>query len=131
MSTRANIIVKEDNEKLYFYRHSDGYPDGTLPSLNKLMEWLKVGIIRDNISQFSGWLILIGAMEYNSIPVYGKPTNPYGGVDIKTIENPKDWKVGAFEPTTGLHDDIEYLYLIDLNTKEVSIVNKAEWRQYE
>ena len=26
--TRANIIVKKGNRRLFFYRHNDGYPDG-------------------------------------------------------------------------------------------------------
>ena len=27
MSTRANIIIKDARTTLYFYRHSDGYPE--------------------------------------------------------------------------------------------------------
>jgi hypothetical protein len=50
MSTRSNIIIKETfsylegsekvtkTDKLFFYRHSDGYPDGALPLLLKFME---------------------------------------------------------------------------------------------
>jgi len=117
MSTRANIILKEEQswkdengkkhnhvEKLYFYRHSDGYPESVLPSLKPFMDWLKSGMIRDNVSQAGGWIILLGANEYNT-------------------ELPKDdgrgmgWKVGAYEPTTGLHGDINYLYTIDLSKK--------------
>ena len=56
MSTRANIIIKEDwsykddkgktkkgSDKLIFYRHSDGYPSGAMPTLNIFMKWLKDG----------------------------------------------------------------------------------------
>jgi len=103
MSTRANIIIKDGNEKLWFYRHSDGYPEGTLPTLNKFLNLIKEGKIRDNISQAAGWLILIGHEEYGSKnPLY-------------------DWKVGAYEPTIGRHGDIEYLYTIDLEKKEIKV----------
>jgi len=125
MSTHTNVILKEGDEKLFFYRHSDGYPEGTMPSLNIFMDWLKSGDIRDNTNQCAGWLVIIGAIEYNSLPKY-KTTSRKGydgeieeDSDISTIETPKDWKVGAYEPTTGIHGDIEYLYVIDLDKKTI------------
>lgn len=120
MSTRANIIVKDNFDTLFFYRHSDGYPEGTAPTLNKLMKWLKEGKIRDNTGQFSGWLILIGAMEYNTLPEFKTEKNAWGIKeygDVETIADPKDWKASAYEPTAGIHGDIDYLYIIDLENK--------------
>src|SRR5690348_10367703 len=105
MSTRANIILQETfswedekneqqttTERLYFYRHSDGYPDGTMPSLKIFIDWVKKGKIRDNVSQSAGWLILIGAMEYNTIPEFKAQKTSYsrGRGDIKTIQPPMD-----------------------------------------
>lgn len=108
MSTRANIIIKDGEDKLFFYRHSDGYPEGTLPTLEKFLAWVKAGKIRDNVSQASGWLIIIGAMEYETrIPECEKCT-------------PDDWKVGAYEPTTGIHGDVEYIYTIDLEKRTIT-----------
>jgi len=100
MSTRANIIIQDNYDKLYFYRHSDGYPDGTLPTLNQFLEKVKSGEIRNNTSQAAGWLIVIGHEEYK--------------------EYQPDWKVGAYEPTTGIHGDVEYIYTIDLEKKEIT-----------
>ena len=111
MSTRCNIKVvpqKRNNPKgaeLWFYRHSDGYPESVLPSLKPLIEALRSGKLRDNLSQFSGWLVVAGHREY-------RKEDWMGNVGY-------DWKVGAYEPTTGMHGDIEYLYTIDLNTKSV------------
>jgi len=124
MSTRANIILKDGSNKLYFYRHSDGYPKGVMPTLNKFIEWLKSGKIRADIQQGSGWLIVLGAIEYNAIPEYKTETvERFGRTYTETvddsIQDPKDWKVGAYEPTNGLHGDIEYLYTIDLQKKEI------------
>ena len=135
MSTRANIVVTEshtwDNETytdyLYFYRHSDGYPDGALPLLKKALEGLKSNHLRDNISQFAGWLIVLGAIEYANIPEckieiheLGFPKYDDNLASVKFNEDKfSGWKVGSIEPTTALHGDIEWLYVIDLNKKEI------------
>lgn len=127
MSTRANILVKDQDDQLWFYRHSDGYPEGIMPLLEKFMEWVKTGKIRDNVSQASGWLIILGAMEYNSIPsaeykpdkVFHKFTHK-GSVKFESVKDPNDWKVGAIEPTTGKHGDIAYLYTVDLEKKTIT-----------
>jgi hypothetical protein len=112
MSTRANIIVRDEADELIFYRHSDGYPDGTLPSLNQFLDLVKQGQVRDNTGQASGWLILLGADEYGVSVREGQmaPNNLGAGMQ---------WKVGAYEPTTDLHGDIEFLYVVDLETKRI------------
>ena len=38
MSTRANIKVKDSYDTLWFYRHSDGYPEGAIPTIDKFMQ---------------------------------------------------------------------------------------------
>jgi hypothetical protein len=101
MSTRANIIIKDSYDKLWFYRHSDGYPEGALPTLKEFMRKVAKGDIRDNAMQSCGWLVIIGHEEYKA--------------------HQPDWKVGAYEPTTGQHGDIEYLYTIDLDKKVIIV----------
>ncbi len=125
MSTRANIIVKDKQDSLWFYRHSDGYPDGTMPTLEKFLEWVKSGKIRDNVGQASGWLILIGAKEYNK----KYDTEKHKEIEIpaeKLLEPDEEngasgWKCGAYEPTTGQHGDIQFLYTVDLDKKEITV----------
>ena len=110
MSTRANIrIVDGPGRELWFYRHSDGYPEGTMPTLKKFMDMVKTGKIRNNIMQASGWLIVIGHEEYAK--QNAEMATKYPGVF--------DWKVGAYEPTMGQHGDIGYLYTIDLVKKTI------------
>jgi len=139
MSTRCNVILKESysykanngrtvnrTKELVYYRHSDGYPEGTLPSLNKFLELLRENKIRRDLSQGAGWLILIGAIEYNTIPEYEKGAEgktEYGLID--TIKEPKSWKVGAYEPTTEIHGDIEFLYEINMRTAELTIKRRV------
>lgn len=126
MSTRAGIIVKDNFSEVHFYHHSDGYPEVTLNSLNIFLGWLKEGKIRDNTGQAAGWLIVLGAMEYNTIPEFGvlepfRPgSRPRG--DRNAISAPTDWKVGAYEPTDNVsnHGDLKYIYTVDLVKKEIT-----------
>jgi hypothetical protein len=112
MSTRANIVVRDQQDELIFYRHSDGHPEGTLPTLKKFIGLVKKGAIRNNVGQAAGWLILIGADEYGVSFASGKlGPNKLGGC--------LDWKAGAYEPTTGIHGDIEFFYVVDLTTGKV------------
>ena len=122
MSTRCNIVLKDMfGHEMIFYRHSDGYPEGVAPTLNKFMEWLREGRIRDNTSQAGGWLIILGAAEYNykcgdnfgeQIPLH----TPLSAYIPDSTQAGCGWKVGAYEPTTAIHGDIEYLYEINLQT---------------
>ena len=107
MSTRANIKVVDEFDELWFYRHSDGYPEGAMPTLEKFLDLVRSGKIRDNLGQACGHLIVLGRQEYLE----------------KDLLNNKymDWKVGAIEPTTGQHGDVEYLYTIDLVRKTITI----------
>lgn len=115
MSTRANIIITDGEDTLYFYRHSDGYPEGALPTLKKFMEAVVSGTIRKNVMQSSGWLILLGAEEYGVKADFTRSN--YLDENIRE----KDWKVGAIEPTTSIHGDIEYLYTLNLKDKTIKI----------
>lgn len=107
MSTRANIIIKDaSGDELIYYRHSDGYPDGAMPTLEKFMALVKEGKIRDNVGQAAGHLIVLGREEYAS---EGLLTSDF-----------MSWKVGAIEPTTCIHSDIEFLYVLDLKSKTIT-----------
>jgi len=106
MSTRCNIVVRDGGDELWFYRHSDGYPESVLPDLEPLMEKLRDGSLRNNLNQFCGWLIVKGHEGYKRHPGYS------------------DWKVGNYEPTTGLHVDAEYVYELDLR------LHTLEWLRW-
>lgn len=114
MSTRCQVIVKDQYSEVWFYRHSDGYPEGALPTLSKLVDWMASGRIRADAMQGSGWLVIIGNHEYQGHgSAYPEPstTHPYGG-----------WKVGAYEPSQPKRQgDIEYLYTIDCEALTVSV----------
>jgi len=129
MSTRCNVIISETftyragngkpvskTKETVFYRHSDGYPETVLPELEKLSDWIKRGLLRGDLIQSSAWLVIIGAIVYNTIPKF-KTEATEGGTEygvLDSIEDPKDWKAGAYEITDGIHGDISYLYRLEL-----------------
>jgi hypothetical protein len=111
MSTRCQVILKDGDSELWFYRHSDGYPDGTMPTLTKFLDLVKAGRIRDNLEQAAGWLVIIGHQEYLEIYQKGSPAFEPALEDNTGM----GWKVGAYEPCQPeKHCDIAYLYTVDL-----------------
>jgi len=130
MSTRANIIIRDGHDELIFYRHCDGYPEGILPSLNRFLDIVQRGKIRDNTGQAAGWLVLLGAIEYQTLPQGSFPEGHKSASNLDTtrvnsvldnLGNDIEWGCGAYEPTTEIHGDIAYLYVIDLRTKRIHI----------
>ena len=110
MSTRANIIIKDEYSKLIFYRHSDGYPECAGEDLKQFVDGYTKDLMRTNAMQSAGWLILRGNKEYEA---GSEPTK----------EGFSGWKVGAYEPTNAIHGDIEYLYTIDLAKRVLTCKN--------
>lgn len=118
MSTRCNVIIKDEcGDQLFFYRHSDGYPSGVAKTLGEFVHLIKTDRIRDNLSQSAGWLILLGYEEYSSYNDLKRMRDNKNGTGID------GWKVGAYEPCSGLMGWIEYLYEIDLSDKVIRCLN--------
>jgi len=107
MSTRANVIITTKDETLIFYRHSDGYPECAGKDLAEFVQPYLTGAMRDSVMQSAGWLIILGHAEYAS----GQSTL------APTSDKFSGWKCGAYEPTTCLHGDVEYVYIIHLDDK--------------
>jgi hypothetical protein len=117
-------IVDGYGQELWFYRHSDGYPEGTMPTLEKFLSWVKEGKVRNNVSQAAGWLVLIGAEEYKMKSDYidGK----FVKSEKKTLTEPDNddlngWKCGAYEPCPPDSCGCNYLYIVDLEKKTITI----------
>lgn len=123
MSTRANIIIKDENTTLYFYRHSDGYPEGGAgDDLTEFVKEYATGAMRNNVNQSAGWLIVRGHFEYKGAEPEGMPGRQPDrtGPRADSKDRFSGWKVGAYEPTDGLHGDVEYIYIIDLVKMELT-----------
>jgi len=125
MSTRSQVIIKDAYDEQWFYRHSDGYPSGNLPQLQKLIKWYDEGLIRDNVEQSAGWLILIGAREYDHYHEFenGKVRKiPKDDICKPSKKDLSSWKCGSYEISVPReHGDIEYLYIINIEDKTLTI----------
>lgn len=136
MSTRANIIIKDSYGELIFYRHSDGYPSVTLNSLLIFMRWIKERKLRDNIEQSAGWLIALGMKEYNTTLKRSEKTGKLEDIEKPDLFIPGlddndglNWKIGAYEPSTMIHGDIEYLYTLTID-KTPSVKIESVYHSY-
>ena len=118
MSTRCQVIVKDQWSEIWFYRHCDGYPEGVKPTLDTFCQWLKDNRIRKNAEQSAGWLIVLGRSEYKAWERSDhKPRQQDGPFEPGHDISLSAWKVGAYEPCEKiLHGDIEYLYVVNLAT---------------
>ena len=118
MSTRSNILLKDEyGDDLWFYRHSDGYPEGAMPLIATFVHWVNSGRLRANAIQSGGWLIALGMKERQQQNFLKR--SDVLRPDSDAIGTSVDgWKVGAIEPTTCEHDDIEYRYTINLETSK-------------
>jgi len=120
MSTRAQIIIKDSNDcEQWFYRHSDGDPEGVTPSLNKFCEYANGGEIRGNVDQASGWLVIIGhrdmlEREERLLQNYSDEERERMRQGIQNVDG---WKCGDYQPCgcRTLHPDIEFLYVVELS----------------
>lgn len=132
MSTRCQIKITDGDQELWFYRHSDGYPRTTLPSLRTFLKWVTDGKIRDNVEQSSGWLVLLGAKEYGKKYVVKKES--YVEKTMDELFEPRGekedaWKCGAYEPCPcERHGDIAWFYTIDLARKTIKVENVSTGR---
>ena len=99
MSTRCNIIIKTRwNKRIYLYHHHDGYPEGVGALLADYLGEMKPWQIKQNPIEIANHLVKHGI--------------PYMGRDWKTGE-PKERVDDEYEITTGIHGDIEYLYVLN------------------
>lgn len=102
MSTRANVFVDYNGERVQFYHHWDGYPEG-------------VGNFLANILQVATWIASERTTE---------------GVKNQFLELLKLDKGYELEEI-GLHGDIEYLYFVKFidNEKDVITFTKIDWNR--
>lgn len=107
MSTRAQIKIKDYDVTIY--KHSDGYPQGVIPSLRAYLG--KFVKNRGNDKEYAIARILMNfallEKEYRE-----KMPSPFNE------ESFTGWGL-----CTDLHGDIEYLYIVDLECRKIEIVD--------
>ncbi|MHC4266735.1 MAG: hypothetical protein ACYSUK_12520 [Planctomycetota bacterium] len=92
MSTRCNIVIKDQYNKIQLYRHCDGYPDSKHGIIANLPEALEFAwrLPRMEASDFAAAIVRAWKKVAGNIYIDG------------TADLPKT-----------LHGDIEYLYIIE------------------
>lgn len=90
MSTRCNILVRDEHQTIQLYRHCDGYPESVIPDLKEVLAY--------------AWeLPRFEADDFSAAMVRAWKREGGGGVYID----------GDYVPSDTLHGDIEFLYVID------------------
>ena len=108
MSTRSNIIVQDEYNRIQVYRHYDGYPEGVMPELIKALEFAWP-LPRFEADDFAAAIVRAWKDE--------------GGGHIRIDGNPK-----AFEM---VHGDTEYVYVIKFDKKRGEpYVEIYDWHDY-
>ena len=108
MSTRSNLIVQDQYDRIQLYRHFDGYPDTSAGVLATLPEALKFAwpLPRFEAQEFATAIIRAWKQEGGNIYIDG---------------NPKAWEM--------IHNDVEWVYLIRKDNEE-PVVEVYDWHHY-
>ena len=128
MSTRSIIVITgpqlygSKNKTIRLYKHSDGYPTGNLPIIERALGRATEMVSSDN-ARFS---------KDEPKPIYtetlvglliGESTSVYGiGARIDSYEDDTAEYNSEFKPEhLGEQSDLEWIYIIDLEAKTLNI----------
>lgn len=103
MSTRASIQIIDGDDVLYFYQHSDGYPEGLGVKLSKCLQMPKLQEYKDDAEYLAGFLMMEVNRDY--------------------IE--RSQRMPDMVPALGVHGDESYTYQINASTLEMVALNGA------
>jgi hypothetical protein len=91
------------------------------------MQWIKENKIRNNTGQGAGWIIALGMKEYDTKYDF-KTHKDIKKKDLLTPDKNDQsmgWKIGAYEPSTSIHGDIEYLYTLTIDKNPEMLVESV------
>ena len=114
MSTRANIRIKDGDELIQLYHHSDGDPECLGTKLKSFLEQQCDDGYWD-VEEIANGLVK-GAMKYRSKNIFS------GKEEIKSDD--------GFEVTTSIHGDEDFVYVIDCSEKTIKCYSH-KWDEYE
>lgn len=106
MSTRCQIEFRAGSQRRTVYRHWDGYPKAVLPDLRAFLQWSVRG----------------SDVEYVSANFLFWSKRDFG-------ENYEQFGFGICT-NDALHGDIEYYYVVDLVTRQITVF-AADWSDGE
>ena len=124
MSTRSQIQFKDNYNTAQIYRHSDGYPDsevGVIADLKELKDCLERTSSFRDASYLAAQFIFREKLKHTRIYQDGKYTSD--GKPIVTVEDVLNTDTnqpnfllghGVEDPSSGIHGDEEYLYVVEV-----------------
>lgn len=123
MSTRSQIAFYGDKEQelkswdALIYKHSDGYPEGVLPLLEKFCRAFDKQRGLSDAEYASAWyLIWLGKEREENLARYRKDSTAMPGFDFIGLGISKD-----------LHGDIEYFYAVYPDRIEVHALTHSRY----
>ena len=131
MSTRSIILTignqNYSNELsiIRHYKHSDGYPSGVLPLLIETLESCEKEVkeYNDHWKNFKSSTPKVISNDFFSGRLIGFGSSVYGqGVNVDAYEDDKATYDGKLEyKHLGYQEDLEWIYILDLNNKTLNI----------
>lgn len=129
MGTRSIIVITgqakySGTETVRMYQHSDGYPTGVLPTLHAALS-----IAISQVNEANEWARKHGLSEKSLTTehvvgkIIGESTCQYGiGCNIDQYDDDSARYDETFKPEhLGTQSDLEWIYLVDLEAKSISI----------
>jgi len=125
MSTRAQIKIK--GNPIHIYKHSDGYPEGVMPTLEPIVErFAQERGLEDHEYLLANIMRAFARKEERrrkaNIEDYKKPANAGSKPAQNMIDIYSKPSLTGFGIGLDRHGDIEFLYEIDTENKQI-IVN--------
>lgn len=112
MSTRSIIVLTSAIQTVRIYKHSDGYPNGNLPVIARAIEacGARKGA-RKKLDKKLGYELNVNTLAQAVLAE--------GELDPRNLE--ETFKE-PFRPThLGVQEDLEWLYVVDIDAKTVSV----------
>ena len=108
MSTRSNLIIEDDYNRIQLYRHADGYPNGQYGVLAEPEEAISCAwsFPRFEASDFAAAIVRAWKSGAGNVYIDGSPTA---------------WEL--------IHDDTEWVYVIKAGDTE-PLVEVYDWHKY-
>lgn len=107
ISTKANIVITEDDKQIFLYRHYDGYPEVAYEHLKSFMSEK----FNKSSRSLSCELVATELIQSHTISEDYKENM---GIEF------------SYKLTHGYHCDIEYIYIIDIKHKQITAYASGE-----
>jgi len=110
MSTRTNIVVKDgckDRKPVYLYRHWDGYPESMFPMFGAIWEAIDKPDWQHGRQEKAAGVIIQHGNNHEKYPALEPTTQLHGDVGwvyVVSVDESPEWSVEVYVPQKGFWD---------------------------